>query len=135
MLAEFAHPISSITVGPQDRVAIAGFQLRYVSTTSVAANLTARWRVPARILARCAFSSDLRRLAAGGRNGIVRVWNLEADESFDIKAHEHRLRAILFGQGDTVLLTAGDAAEIGVWNLSSRRLRTVFPIRPARCFR
>lgn len=126
VLGRSSHPISSITVGPQDRIAIAGFRAPLRLYDLKTRRLKRQVKCPCSDTRAVAFSSDLALLAAGGRNGVVRVWNLAQDTHYDIPAHQRRIRSILFAN-DRTLVTAGDAAEIGVWNLASRNLSHRIP--------
>lgn len=126
-LGTFEHPISSIRVGPEERVAVVGFRAPLQLFHLAERKRERVVKCPCSDTRAVAFSSDLRLLAAGGRNGLVRVWNLSNADSFDFQALDRRVRSILFVPGQMKTVVAGEEAEIRVWDLSSRQLAHRIP--------
>ncbi|GEM_PF-5526259 len=71
-----------------------------------------------------AFSSDARRLASGGWDGSVRVWNLEEGQGEILAGHEGAVWCVAFSpDGNHVI--GGGTEGISVWDLRTGRRRGV----------
>lgn len=69
-----------------------------------------------------AFSPSGAYLAAGGRNGRVRIWSTsELREQRDFAAHSRRVRALAFSADGTQLVTSGEDRMIRAWDVASGR--------------
>ncbi|MFV1964383.1 MAG: WD40 repeat domain-containing protein, partial [Pirellulaceae bacterium] len=68
-----------------------------------------------------AFSPDRQLLAAGGRNGLVRLWSL-ADGSVlqEYAAHEQRIRGLAFSPDASTLVSCGEDGTIRVFRLDGK---------------
>jgi WD40 repeat protein len=68
-----------------------------------------------------AFTPDDRYLAGGGRNGRVRIWDLQmGQEAHTFPAHRQRIRDLTFDQQGDRLITAGEDRAVRVWNWQQR---------------
>jgi WD40 repeat protein len=64
-----------------------------------------------------AFSPDDRLLVGGGRNGRLRVWDLQAGrELTTFAAHAQRIRDVTFDSAGTNLISVGEDRTVRVWN-------------------
>jgi len=67
-----------------------------------------------------AFSPNGDFLAAGGDNGIVRIWNFRRIDVSPtlLRGHQGRIYAVTFGPNGRMLASAGVDKTIQLWNLS-----------------
>jgi WD40 repeat protein len=80
-----------------------------------------------------AFSPSGAYLAAGGRNGRVRIWSTaELREHRDFIAHRQRVRALIFNSDGTQLVTSGEDRMIRVWDVESGRRLFELSSQPAK---
>jgi WD40 repeat protein len=79
------------------------------------------------------FSPDGTRLAVAGRNGRIRVWNVETgSEERNIKTDGRRIRAMAFAPDNRRLATAGDSSAIRVFDISTGEPVITLDSRPAK---
>lgn len=64
-----------------------------------------------------AFSYDGNYLAAGDRNGLVRLWNLNTHEMTALAGHKARVNNICFNKGGTQLATGSWDKTVRIWNM------------------
>jgi WD40 repeat protein len=77
-----------------------------------------------------AFSPDGSKLAAGGRNGQVRIWNLvDYRVAYNLAAHRQRVRALTFSPDSSYLATGGDDRQIRIWDTTSGNEIAALPTR------
>jgi WD40 repeat protein len=82
--------------------------------------LTHQVQGPCRDLRALAFSPHGTYLAAGGRNGRVRIWSTSPlQEHRDFGAHRQRVRALAFDAEGTRLVSAGEDQVIRLWDVAS----------------
>jgi WD40 repeat protein len=109
-----------------DKLAAAVFesQLRVYSVTS--GELEFQLDCPCRDTRAVAFSPFDNLLVAGGRNGKVRVWNMESgDQVHEYAPHGRRIRDITFDRTGRYVITCGDDRSIKTLDLESDQLRTL----------
>lgn len=64
-----------------------------------------------------AISADDRYLAAGGRDGVIRIWDLQSRQLVrEFRAHQQRIRAISFVQDSTQIISGGEDRMVRIWN-------------------
>ena len=112
------RPISRITVGGEDKVAVAGFRAPLKVYDLRRGRQLGSLNCPCNDMRAIAFSPDMSWIAAGGRTGKVRVWNLITGKKIDIEAHPGRIWSVMFTP-DNRLITAGEDVAIHVWNVES----------------
>lgn len=118
-LGKHEHPISKVVVSEKhDRVAITAFRAPIKVYDLAQQKLLGSLTCPCNDMRAVAFSQDLRFLAAGGRTGQIRVWDLRARSRVDIRAHPRRVWAVVFTQ-DNRLISAGEDASIKVWDMQT----------------
>ena len=67
-----------------------------------------------------AFSADGKLLAAGGRDGQVRIWNSDdASVAREWNAQSMRLRSLAFSFNSDRLATAGEDRKVHIWNMAT----------------
>lgn len=67
-----------------------------------------------------AFSSDGARLATGGTDGAIRIWELaRAVEVADLQRHSGPIAALAFHPRENWLASAGADARVHIWNLEN----------------
>jgi hypothetical protein len=74
-----------------------------------------------------AFSASGQSIAAGGRNGRIRVWDLSQGQFKDIAAHARRVRSVVFAHDDQQLLSAGEDRVVRQWDVPSGTLVRQLP--------
>jgi len=80
-----------------------------------------------------AFSPAGDLLAAGGRNGTVRIWRMQtATEYVDLPGHRRRVRALAFDPAGRLLASAGEDRCVIVWDVASGRRMAVLGNCPAK---
>ena len=66
------------------------------------------------------FSSDGRRIACGGRDGVIRVWDWQSDQKpIEQALHHDRIRSISFSDNDSVVSTVGEDRHFVRYQLNS----------------
>jgi WD40 repeat protein len=92
---------------------------------------------PTREVRAIAFSPDGKRLATGGEDGVVKLWNCEGRELHSLKGHPHGISALAFSPDGKVLAASSGAwkaptgfnagpGEVKLWDSESgRELRTL----------
>ena len=80
-----------------------------------------------------AFSQDDTLIAAGGRSGVIRVWQTDSGRQLNqIKLHRQRIRSIEFTQ-DKQLISCGDDQVVKITDLKTENSRTL-PRHSAKLF-
>jgi len=118
-LGKHDKPISSITVHePTGQVAIVGFRapLKLYDTNSH--KLLNTLACPCMDTRAVAFSPTGELLAAAGRNGKLRIWNLKSGERVDVVGHVRRVTSLVFASENTIL-SAGEDRTIHVWDAAT----------------
>ena len=128
LLGKHERPISSIIVGMGDKVVLSGFRAPLKIFDLASGRLQSELPCPCPDTRALAFSSDASVLAAGGRNGLVRIWDRRNGDRFELTHHQKRIRAIAFDDVDHKLFTAGDDDFVAVWDLPSRKLVNQIPL-------
>lgn len=114
------RPISGIALHPQSqRLAVTGFRSTlklFDLPRSGRARLTQEATCPCLDTRALGFSPNGQWLAAAGRNGKIRIWNLRSGQSFDLAGHKRRVTNVVFAS-DSLLLSAGEEQVIHMWNV------------------
>ncbi len=74
-----------------------------------------------------AFSPDDWTVAAGGRSGRIRVWNLHDPQTppIDFQAHRRRVRDLAFSSSGKEIASCGDDGRVVLWDRTSQKSRLV----------
>ncbi len=73
------------------------------------------------------------RIAAAGRDGVVRMWSWpNRQRILDHKGHRRRVRAMAFSPDGTRLATGGEGVTIALWNLAEGKPTMRLRSRPGR---
>jgi WD40 repeat protein len=117
------HPVTAIaTSRPGDLAAVVGFRRPLTIYELTSGRTLAVLDCPCRDMRAIAFSPSLDYLAGGGRNGRLRIWDLDAGTHVDIAAHTRRIHALAFTQGGRQLLSAGEDRAVRIWDVASGRM-------------
>jgi len=82
-------------------------------------------RSPAKIFC-TTYSPDRRRLAGGGLDGVVHVWELATEKELTLKGHAGLVQSLAFDPRGRYLASAGQDGTVKVWDSSSGNLiRTI----------
>jgi WD40 repeat protein len=83
-----------------------------------------------------AFSPDGKVLAAGGRNKLIYVWNLDSPETARTFAgHEDEIASLVFSPDGKSLLSGQIRGDLRLWDVATGEVRQVFKARrPAHLF-
>lgn len=72
---------------------------------------------------RIEFSDDGRRLACGGRDGVLRVWDVEKEvEILERQSHRGRIRGVDFGSDSERIVTVGEDKRVQRFDLATGEL-------------
>lgn len=116
-LGQHHRPISNMATHPAtDRVAVAGFRAPLKLYDAGRGQLLQTLACPCADTRAIAFSPSGDWLAAGGRNGKLRIWNFRTGHRFDIAAHKRRITSVVFASED-LLVSAGEEQRIHVWDV------------------
>jgi len=81
------------------------------------------------------FSPDATHLAAGGRNGVVRVWRMDIGSLVvDIRGDGFRVNALAFSPDAQNLALGTDGSRITIWNPKTGKLISTLPERYGKIF-
>jgi len=74
------------------------------------------------------FSPDGKWLATGGRDGIVRIWEIATgEETLRLKGHEAQVDTIAFGPDGRTVLSSGNDANAYIWSLRPKDMPNSTP--------
>jgi WD40 repeat protein len=81
-----------------------------------------------------AFSPDGKMVAAGGRNGKIRIWRTEDGTMInDLSVHRQRIRDLAFSSDSRRLATCGDDRLVNVMDLTTGQ-SIQLPMQPCKVF-
>ena len=100
-------------------VAVAGFQKELWLYNAKSFQLVQTLTGPCQDIRCVVFSHDDRFVATGGRNGRLRIFDLNSAQERTIQAHHRRIRAIAFSTDNQFLVTGGEDRLIKAWDASS----------------
>jgi hypothetical protein len=99
-------------------LAVVGFAQRMQIVSTETGQQVQQLACPCRDMRSIAFSPDDAWIAGGGRNGRIRIWDIEhARELTTFPAHEQRIRDLTFDVSGQRLITAGEDRAIRVWSV------------------
>jgi len=65
-----------------------------------------------------AFNTDATRLASGGGDGSVRIWNVNTGDSIHVmRGHQSQVRSVQFGQNDRRILSSSADTTLRLWDV------------------
>jgi WD40 repeat protein len=111
---EVPHALFSLTFLGNDSLLAAGFDPSIYRLDLVTLQWTVDHRSESADVRTLAISNDKHYLAYAGRDGVVRIQNLNArgklvqDGGFAIAAHNHRVRGLCFSQNGSMLYSVGE---------------------------
>jgi WD40 repeat protein len=121
-LAEHDQAIVGLCVSSDGkRLAAAGFENRMGLYDTATGEQIEKLACPCRDMRTVVFSPDGKLLAGAGRNGRIRIWNMEdATVLRNIeKAHTQRVRALAFSPDGLHLASAGEDRATRVWSVAT----------------
>jgi len=68
------------------------------------------------------FSPEANRLATGGEDGLIRLWNLSGQQLTEFQSHQEVVRSVSFSPNGKRLATVGKEGSVFLWNLSGQKL-------------
>ena len=126
-LALLQRPITRVALGPDGR--------RLIAVTDDGVNwLVGTAGEPPRRLgvmkglgegAVVAFSQDGERAAIGGRDEVLRVYQLAGGDELALHGHEEWIHDLAFSREDTLLVSAGDDRTVRVWDLRTGEVQVL----------
>ena len=130
-----AGPLRGVAINPAaDRFAAVGYRTR-ASICDLSGTTRQLFDCPCRDTTAVAVSPDGQRLAVGGRNGVVRLFDLAGNASpVDIAADTRRIRALAFSPDSSQLAVGGDGSEVKFLDAASGAQIAAWPTRPAKVF-
>ncbi|MEK6234618.1 MAG: WD40 repeat domain-containing protein [Planctomycetales bacterium] len=125
-LPSVGHAIYGLAFHPDgSRLAAVGFSNR-LSLYAPRGKLVRSLKCPVADLRAAAFSPTGEFLAAGGRNGVVRIWNApDWNVARDLSIGNRRVRALAYSDDGSLLACAGDNRTIRVFDARSGEERMV----------
>lgn len=127
-------PLGSVAFlagGHQLLTAAYGDRLRLMNTSS--GYVDKQFACPCRDTRVMALSPTAAYMAAGGRNGAVRLWDLTTgEEGKTIPADTRRIQAIAFSPDGAVMATGGDGPVVRLWDVATGDLAGELPMRPSK---
>lgn len=125
-LGSHSRPISSVKVhDATNRVAVVGFRAPLKIYDSSNGRLKNTFKCPCMDTRAIAFSPSGDLLAAGGRNGKLRIWNLRTGRQIDLTGHQRRVTSVVFAT-ESLLLSAGEDRAIHSWNIAQESKQQSF---------
>ena len=114
------QPISGLAFHPTtNRLAVVGFRAPLKVYDGETGELLHQFRCPCLDTRTLSFSPNGEWLAAGGRNGKIRIWDLRSQEQFDLLGHNRRVSSVVFAS-ETLLISSGEEQRIHVWDVARR---------------
>jgi WD40 repeat protein len=115
------EPISATEFTPDGKhLIVVGFRCKLLTYDLQQRELIDSWQSPCMDMRAVAASADQQWIAAGGRNGIVRIWSRDSRQvARDIRAQNQRIRTIAFDKQSKRLITAGEDRTIHVFDIAS----------------
>ena len=125
-LGRHESAITSIKVSDEgDKVAVSAFRAPLKIYDLEDRQLLGSLKCPCTDARAAAFSHDMKIIAAGGRTGKLRVWNLSAGTKVDVQVQSRRIWSVIFTP-ENQLLVAGEGDTISLLDPATGKQRQEF---------
>jgi WD40 repeat protein len=129
------NSVSSVCIHPnQQQLAVVGFSKKLQIINSSSGQKTQELDCPCVDTRTIAFSPKGDKMAAAGRNGEIRVWNVDGSTYKDLDTDHRRIRALAFSPDGKWLAAAGASTKIRLFDTANGNAVRTLDTRPAKVY-
>ncbi|NRF71228.1 TIR domain-containing protein [Aquincola sp. S2] len=115
--------VGQLVITPNSRMLLASANDELILVDMTLRTLAGRIAVPGTRINAIAITPDGRRVAAGGTDKTIRLFDLPGgrESGLPLVGHKSTVQALAFDSGGNVLASAGESQELFLWDLATRR--------------